>query len=149
MYKPDYTILPSSQDFFGNRLHGSGKWTLHKTTHPYDSYSRDVEKDFADYNFYSFVGRSLKSPEEVLKEDAKLIRPEEYSPTPYVRNVFQQPHPTQESIDAMLEQEAAAKMVVLTQRGSCSDLQRKLGLGYARAGRIMKQLESAGIVAPK
>lgn len=40
----------------------------------------------------------------------------------------------------------AARTVVSTQRGSTSDLQRKLGTGYARAGRIMDQLEKAGIV---
>ena len=40
-------------------------------------------------------------------------------------------------------------MVVNTQKGSTSDLQRKLGLGYARAGKIMDQLEAAGIVGPQ
>ena len=44
--------------------------------------------------------------------------------------------------------EESARLVVMTQRGSTSDLQRKLGLGYARAGRIMDQLEFAGIVGP-
>lgn len=43
----------------------------------------------------------------------------------------------------------AARMVVNTQKGSTSDLQRKLGLGYARAGKIMDQLEAAGIVGPQ
>jgi S-DNA-T family DNA segregation ATPase FtsK/SpoIIIE len=45
--------------------------------------------------------------------------------------------------------EEAARMVVQTQRGSTSDLQRRLGMGYAKAGRVMDQLEAAGIVGPQ
>lgn len=52
-----------------------------------------------------------------------------------------------QNIDAMFED--AARMVVTTQKGSTSDLQRKLGMGYARAGRVMDQLEAAGIVGPQ
>ncbi len=42
----------------------------------------------------------------------------------------------------------AARIVVATQQGSTSLIQRKLKLGYNRAGRIIDQLEAAGIVGP-
>ncbi|MBP5487289.1 MAG: DNA translocase FtsK 4TM domain-containing protein [Bacteroidales bacterium] len=45
--------------------------------------------------------------------------------------------------------EEAARMIVMNQRGSTSDLQRRLGMGYAKAGRVMDQLEAAGIVGPQ
>ena len=44
--------------------------------------------------------------------------------------------------------EEAAKMIVQYQQGSTSLIQRRLNLGYNRAGRIMDQLEAAGIVGP-
>lgn len=46
--------------------------------------------------------------------------------------------------DALFED--AARIVVSTQQGSTSMLQRQLKLGYNRAGRIMDQLEAAGVV---
>ena len=45
--------------------------------------------------------------------------------------------------------EECARMVVQYQQGSTSMLQRKLNVGYARAGRIMDQLEAAGVVGPQ
>ncbi len=42
----------------------------------------------------------------------------------------------------------AAKLIVQSQHGSTSLIQRKLKLGYNRAGRIIDQLEGAGIVGP-
>jgi S-DNA-T family DNA segregation ATPase FtsK/SpoIIIE len=42
----------------------------------------------------------------------------------------------------------AARLVVIHQQGSTSLIQRKFSIGYNRAGRIMDQLESAGIVGP-
>ena len=44
--------------------------------------------------------------------------------------------------------EEAARVIVLHQQGSASLLQRKLKLGYNRAGRIIDQLEAAGIIGP-
>ena len=48
--------------------------------------------------------------------------------------------------DALFEE--AAAVVVKHQSGSTSLIQRKLRLGYNRAGRIIDQLEAAGIVGP-
>lgn len=48
--------------------------------------------------------------------------------------------------DAMFED--AARVIVMNQQGSTSLIQRKLKLGYNRAGRIVDQLEAAGIVGP-
>ena len=42
----------------------------------------------------------------------------------------------------------AAEIIVTSQQGSASLLQRKLKLGYNRAGRIIDQMEAAGIVGP-
>jgi S-DNA-T family DNA segregation ATPase FtsK/SpoIIIE len=48
--------------------------------------------------------------------------------------------------DSMFEE--AARLIVMHQQGSTSLIQRKLKLGYNRAGRIIDQLEAAGIVGP-
>lgn len=49
-------------------------------------------------------------------------------------------------LDPMFED--AARLVVIHQQGSTSLIQRKFSIGYNRAGRIMDQLERAGIVGP-
>ncbi len=48
--------------------------------------------------------------------------------------------------DSMFEE--AARLVVIHQQGSTSLIQRKFSIGYNRAGRIVDQLEAAGIVGP-
>ena len=50
------------------------------------------------------------------------------------------------SWDPLLHQ--AAQLVVATQQGSTSMIQRKFAIGYNRAGRIMDQLEKANVVGP-
>ena len=49
-------------------------------------------------------------------------------------------------LDPMFEE--AARLLIYHQQGSTSLIQRKFAIGYARAGRIMDQLERAGIVGP-
>ncbi|MBN2598564.1 MAG: DNA translocase FtsK 4TM domain-containing protein [Marinifilaceae bacterium] len=48
--------------------------------------------------------------------------------------------------DALFED--AARLVVSSQQGSTSGIQRRFSIGYNRAGRIVDQLEAAGIVGP-
>lgn len=45
--------------------------------------------------------------------------------------------------------EEAARLVVTTQIGSASNLQRNLGIGYVKAGRLATQLEAADILGPQ
>ena len=49
-------------------------------------------------------------------------------------------------VDDMLED--AARLIIASQHGSTSMIQRRLKLGYNRAGRIMDQLEAIGVVGP-
>src|SRR5687768_1628938 len=49
-------------------------------------------------------------------------------------------------LDEIFQQ--AVEVVVQYERASASLLQRRLGIGYARAARVMDQLEAAGVVAP-
>ena len=48
------------------------------------------------------------------------------------------------NLDPLFEE--AAKAIVLSQQGSTSMIQRRFSIGYNRAGRLMDQLEKAGIV---
>ena len=53
---------------------------------------------------------------------------------------------SQDDIDSMFIE--SARIVVINQQGSASLLQRKLKLGYNRAGRIIDQLEDHGVIGP-
>lgn len=71
---------------------------------------------------------------------------------------FELPEPVNESAESELGDidlkkrdplfEEAARILVAVQQGSTSLIQRKLSIGFNRAGRIMDQLEAAGIVGP-
>lgn len=64
-----------------------------------------------------------------LKKATMLTNPNYYNPNEF---------------DSMIKE--AAEIIVITQQGSASLLQRKLTLGYNRAGRLIDQLESLGII---
>ena len=51
-----------------------------------------------------------------------------------------------DDLDSLFEE--AAEVIVNHQQGSASLLQRKLKLGYNRAGRIVDQLEATGLLGP-
>lgn len=106
MYKPPYIIQQSSQAFFGDKLHGTGKWTLLKVSRPFDSILYDTAEEYAKYSFYDYLGRSVRTVADVERADALLVRPEAYVPAPYIKQVYQRLEPTQDSIDAELEEEA-------------------------------------------
>ena len=78
------------------------------------------------------------SRQPVIEELVELPDPLEESP----RGIDLSPG----SRDELFEQ--AAKLIAVHQQGSVSLLQRKLKIGYARAARIIDQLEAAGIVGP-
>lgn len=67
-------------------------------------------------------------------------------PEPDAEALGQAPEVDLKQRDAMFED--AARLMVQTQQGSTSSIQRKFSIGYNRAGRIIDQLEAAGIVGP-
>jgi ParB/RepB/Spo0J family partition protein len=60
--------------------------------------------------------------------------------------IAEEPAHSEDKFDSFFED--SARLIVMHQQGSTSLLQRKLKLGYNRAGRIIDQLEAAGIVGP-
>jgi S-DNA-T family DNA segregation ATPase FtsK/SpoIIIE len=82
----------------------------------------------------------------------KFIADQQSYPEPYFLPEFHGDDETAQSqfsmddLDDMFED--AAKLIVENKHGSTSMIQRRLKLGYNRAGRIMDQLEAMGIVGP-
>jgi S-DNA-T family DNA segregation ATPase FtsK/SpoIIIE len=81
----------------------------------------------------------------------EFIAAQQGYPEPYFLPEFQGDDPENaradlkfSDLDDMLED--AARLIVSNKQGSTSMIQRRLRLGYNRAGRIMDQLESLGIV---
>lgn len=106
MYKKDYNIQPSTVDFFENKLNGTGQWTLHKVRRAWDSVQFDPYEYFHCYDFYTYVGKSVRTEADVMKSDAELTCPPTFTITEYPRKNFEEKEPTPESVESILEVEA-------------------------------------------
>jgi S-DNA-T family DNA segregation ATPase FtsK/SpoIIIE len=94
-------------------------------------------------------GAFIDTPE--VEKVIEFIAEQQGYPEPYFLPEFQGDDPENaradlkfSDLDDMLED--AARLIVSNKQGSTSMIQRRLRLGYNRAGRIMDQLESLGIV---
>lgn len=97
------------------------------------------------------VQNAFVSTEEVERINAFIGAQQGYDSPFYLPKVEDQNGTAPDILDKSERDdlfEEAAKVVVLHQQGSVSLLQRKLKLGYNRAGRIIDQLFAAGIVGP-
>jgi S-DNA-T family DNA segregation ATPase FtsK/SpoIIIE len=89
---------------------------------------------------------------EIEKITEHISRQQGYATAHYLPEYEDPNDPNKGDIDLGGERdeffEEAAKIIVQHQQGSTSLIQRRMKLGYNRAGRIMDQLEAAGIVGP-
>ncbi|KAF5307633.1 hypothetical protein FQR65_LT18366 [Abscondita terminalis] len=90
--------------------------------------------------------RSVLATEKFQKTDMDLpiALGKTISNEVYIADLAKMPH----LLVAGATGQDAARLIVMHQQGSTSLIQRKLKLGYNRAGRIIDQLEAAGIVGP-
>ncbi|MCC5925692.1 MAG: DNA translocase FtsK [Bacteroidetes bacterium] len=97
------------------------------------------------------VQNAFVSTEEVERINAFIGNQLGYN-NPYYLPEVEDPNANDSGIPELEDRddlfEEAAKVVVLHQQGSVSLIQRKLKLGYNRAGRIIDQLFAAGVVGP-
>ena len=94
----------------------------------------------------------IDTPE--VAEITKFISHQQGYPTPFFLPEYVDPNDTGADLDGVdmnrldVLFEDAARLIVVHQQGSTSLIQRKFSIGYNRAGRLMDQLEKAGIVGP-
>ena len=69
-----------------------------------------------------------------------------YLPEPTIEGDFDVSSVDMSKRDPLFEE--AARFIVTSQQGSTSSIQRKFSIGYNRAGRIVDQMEAAGIIGP-
>ena len=127
-----------------------------KVDKPVEKARELVERDVVDI-FYDPRKAGIKKkrqdlcdilPEEVADD---LLSRDYYEPLPEVRSGAMEEQVRRESHEAREIDEKfaeAARIVVRHKEASVSMLQRRLDVGWARAGRIIDQLEEAGVVGP-
>lgn len=110
----------------------------------------DIE-DNSNYAFILlfdlFVDFEIHKDLEKLKEQIKRLG-EAYTKTKSYGTSFLIDLVRKQNTDRDSLFEEAAEIVIESGQGSTSLIQRKLSIGYNRAGRIMEQLEQAGVVSP-
>lgn len=106
MYKPPYVVLPSSRLFFGEGKHGEDRINVHKVNKVFNRVRFDVYKNYEDYNFYKYVGKSLLDVDSVQLKEKQLVKPESYEKIPFIRKPFDVPKPSRESVERELIDEA-------------------------------------------
>ncbi|MCW2259185.1 MULTISPECIES: DNA translocase FtsK [Sphingobacterium] len=92
---------------------------------------------YVEYNFIAAI--------------CKFISEQRGYPSVYLLPIYEIESPSIDDFDIGMRDQLfreAAQLIVMHQQGSTALIQRKLKLGYNRAGRIMDQLEAAGIVGP-
>lgn len=96
------------------------------------------------------IQNAFITTDEVERITDAISRQKGYSRLYYLPSLYEKKKETAgrflDDLDPLFEE--AAKVIVRHQQGSVSLLQRRLKLGYARAARIVDQLEEAGIVGP-
>lgn len=98
------------------------------------------------------TGQSILFPMDNIKKMAEFIAHQPGYPGAFLlpeyvsENEFEIKKFDVNDRDSLFED--AARLIVISQSGSTSLLQRRMKLGYNRVGRIMDQLEAAGIVGP-
>ena len=77
-------LRPSTIDFFENKIKGTSKWTLKRITKA----CKSAQMSVLDYNFYQFIGKTIKTAADVEKADSALVCPDEYVEVPFVAEKF-------------------------------------------------------------